>query len=86
VLNAQVLAQPHCGLLDVPLIEAGSTWIRRTKSPQMIEEVITVTEVTAARLDRSMVFVQYSIDGHTAGTFTGKVAAWRRSFRPSDGL
>lgn len=68
------------------MIEAGSTWVRRTNSPQMIEEVITVTEVTAARLARDMVFVQYSIDGHTAGTFTGKVSGWRRSFRPSDGL
>jgi hypothetical protein len=86
LFNAQQLAQPYGGLLDVPLIEAGSTWIRRTNSPQMIEEVITVTEVTVARLDRSNVYVQYSIDGHTAGTFTGKVAAWRRSFRPSDGL
>jgi hypothetical protein len=52
----------------------------------MIQEVIMVTEVTTARLDRSNVYVQYSIDGHTAGTFTGNVAAWRRSFRPSDGL
>ena len=49
----------------------------------MIDEIITVTEVTAARLDRSMVFVQYSIDGHTPCTFTGKVSAWRRSFRPT---
>ena len=86
MFNAQVLAQPDRGLLDVSLIEAGSTWVRRTNSPQMIEEVITVTEVTVARLDRSNVYVQYSIDGHTAGTFTGKVNAWRRSFRPTEDL
>jgi hypothetical protein len=65
------------------VIEQGSQWVRITDNAQFIDEIITVTAVTTARLDRSMVFVQYAIEGKQAGTFTGKESTWRRSFRPT---
>jgi len=86
VFNAQVLAQPDCGLLDVSLIDPGSKWIRVTNDLQFIDEIITVTAVTTARTNQSMVFVQYSINEQQAGTFTGKESAWRKSFRPARSL
>lgn len=84
--DAQVLAQPDCGLLDVSLIDPGSKWIRVTNDLQFIDEIITVTAVTTARTNQSMVFVQYSINEQQAGTFTGKESAWRKSFRPARSL
>jgi len=86
VPDAQVLAQPDCGLLDVSLIDPGSKWIRVTNDLQFIDEIITVTAVTTARTNQSMVFVQYSINEQQAGTFTGKESAWRKSFRPARSL
>lgn len=86
MFNAQVLAQPDCGLLDVSLIDPGSKWIRVTNDLQFIDEIITVTAVTTARTNQSMVFVQYSINEQQAGTFTGKESAWRKSFRPARSL
>jgi hypothetical protein len=65
------------------VIEPGSKWIRVTNDLQFIDEIITVTAVTTARTNQSMVFVQYSINEQQAGTFTGKESAWRRSFRPA---
>ena len=84
--DAQSLAQPDCGLLDVSLIDPGSKWIRVTNDLQFIDEIITVTAVTTARTNQSMVFVQYSINEQQAGTFTGKESAWRKSFRPARSL
>ena len=68
------------------VIEPGSKWVRVTDNLQFIDEIITVTAVTTARTDRSMVFVQYAINEQQAGTFTGKETAWRRSFRPARSL
>jgi hypothetical protein len=86
VSDSQSLAQPDCGLLDVSLIDPGSKWIRVTNDLQFIDEIITVTAVTTARTNQSMVFVQYSINEQQAGTFTGKESAWRKSFRPARSL
>jgi hypothetical protein len=68
------------------VIDPGSKWIRVTDNLQFIDEIITVTAVTTARTNQSMVFVQYSINEQQAGTFTGKESAWRRSFRPARSL
>jgi hypothetical protein len=68
------------------VIDPGSKWIRMSDDLQFIDEIITVTAVTTARTNQSMVFVQYSINEQQAGTFTGKESAWRRSFRPARSL
>ena len=68
------------------MIDPGSKWVRVTNDLQFIDEIITVTAVTTARTNQSMVFVQYSINEQQAGTFTGKESAWRKSFRPARSL
>ena len=62
------------------MIHPGSKWIRVYDSPQLLEEHVTVTEVTEAR---DTIWVRYETDSRSnTGTYSGKVSGWHQAFRP----